>query len=390
MKNEKYYCERSGAYHLLLLSAFLCMALNFTLATSTLAQNEPSREIQKISLCKAGCEVIEFAEAISKVIVGDPEIADVTVTSPKHVLVTAKNLGFSSIVVWIGESDYRQFEVAVSEKRKKQQVMLQVRFSEVTRGALDELGAHFMLDQAGQDEEILGASFAGRVNTPQVNQLLEDNEHTKLNEDMLDDNVHFLFQILSKTPPYHKLTTLIRALEQKRALTTLAEPNLIAVNGETATFLAGGEFPVPIVQGTAGMQSVSILFKEFGVKLNFTPTILDSSTIRLKVEPEVSSLDFENGVVLSGFHIPSLLTRRAKTTIELKDGQAMIIGGLISREIIETMSRTPILGHMPILGNLFKSKRQNETENELIILIVPRIVEGMDPGVIESVKLEDK
>ena len=312
-------------------------------------------------------EVLEFPTAISKVFVADPEVADVTVTTPRHLLVVGKKDGITTVVVWSNETTYKRYTVQVGRKQSAEQVMLQVRFAEVSRTALRELGAHFIIEQLKVgSEELSAGSFAGRVNTPAI-------------PPQLNDNVSFFFSI-----PTQKLSSIIRALEEKRVLSTLAEPNLVAANGDTASFLAGGEFPVPIVN----FQGVSIVYKEFGVRLKFVPTILDSETIELKVAPEVSSLDFENGLVLSGFRVPALLSRRAQTTVHLKDGEGLVIGGLMTREMMDTMSRIPVLGHIPVLGNLFKSKRANRQESELIILIVPRIVQPMRAEAVQGVKLE--
>ncbi|MGQ9853633.1 MAG: type II and III secretion system protein family protein [Candidatus Oleimicrobiaceae bacterium] len=320
-----------------------------------------------VALEPSRCQVLEFPAPITKVFVADPEIADVTVTTPKHLMVVGKKDGMTNVVVWTSETFYQQYTVQVGRRQSAEQVMLQVRFAEMSRSALRELGAHFIVEQLKiGSEQLTAGSFAGRVNTPTI-------------PPALNDNVSFFFSI-----PTQQLSSIIRALEEKRVLTTLAEPTLVAANGDTASFLAGGEFPVPIVN----FQGVTIVFKEFGVRLKFVPTILDSETIQLKVAPEVSSLDFENGVVLSGFRVPALLSRRALTTVHLKDGEGLVIGGLMTREMIDTMSRIPVLGHIPILGNLFKSKRANRQESELIILIVPRIVQPMRPEAVEGVKLE--
>ena len=354
-------------FSILFIASVLLMGTGITGSTDV--------EIVEVNLWVSHSTILNFQESVTKVIVADPEIADVNVTSPKHVLVTAKQEGYTSIVIWGEDDKYYHYGVKVGRKRKEQQVMLQVRFAEMSRGGLKELGAHFIMEHLSDNADVTAASFGGRVNTPSI-------------EPQLGDNVHFFFSILSKKPPYNKLSSIIRALEQKRVLSTLAEPNLVAADGENATFLSGGEFPVPVVQGTAGMQTVTIIFKEFGVKLEFTPTILDDGTIRLKVAPEVSSLDFENGVVLSGFRIPSLLTRKTATTVELKDGQGLVIGGLLTHEMIDTITRIPILGQIPLLGKLFSSKRLTDNESELIILIVPQIVEPLEADAIDSVKIE--
>ena len=168
----------------------------------------------------------------------------------------------------------------------------------------------------------------------------------------------------------------IKALEQKGLFQSLAEPNLIAYNGQEASFLAGGEIPVPVVQGNTG--SVTIQFKEFGVRLTFTPTIA-GDMIRLKVTPEVSTLDFANGVTLGGFRIPALSTRRAQTDVELRDGQSFAIAGLLDNQAQDDTAAIPLLSKLPIVGYLFKSKAERSKQTELMVLITPRLVRPLNP-----------
>jgi pilus assembly protein CpaC len=170
----------------------------------------------------------------------------------------------------------------------------------------------------------------------------------------------------------------IQALQNRGLFKSLAEPNLMAIDGEEASFLAGGEFPFPIVQGGGVTNAVTIEFKEFGIKLNFTPTVTNSGNIRLHVNPEVSALDFSNGLEFAGFLIPSLLIRRAETEIELLDGQTFAIAGLIDNSMIQNMSKVPILGDIPILGSLFRSKELRQRRTELLVLVTPHLVEPME------------
>jgi pilus assembly protein CpaC len=172
---------------------------------------------------------------------------------------------------------------------------------------------------------------------------------------------------------------MIRAMQQTGALKALAEPNLIAMNGQEASFLAGGEFPVPIIQGgSSGQATVSIIFKEYGVRLNFKPTIIDEDHIRLELEPEVSTLDFANGVRFDGFLIPGLRTRRAKTGVELRDGQSFALAGLLDNNETQTLSKVPGLGDVPILGNLFRSKQFQKNESELMFIVTAQIVKPVN------------
>jgi len=167
----------------------------------------------------------------------------------------------------------------------------------------------------------------------------------------------------------------LRLLKQTGYFQSLAEPNLIAYNGQEASFLAGGEFPIPF---STGIGAVSVVFKEFGVRLNFTPTIA-GDLIRLHVRPEVSSLDFNNGILLEGFRIPALTVRRAETDVELRDGQSFAIAGLIDNEAQLDEAAVPVLSRLPIIGPLFKSKADRQEKTELLVLITPRLVRPLDP-----------
>ena len=182
----------------------------------------------------------------------------------------------------------------------------------------------------------------------------------------------FLFNSGLNTAAY------IRAMKTNGALRSLAEPNLIAMNGQQASFLAGGEFPVPIVQGGQNGSSVSVQFKEYGVRLNFKPTIIDEDHIRLELEPEVSTIDFANGVRFNGFVIPALRTRRARTGVELRDGQSFALAGLMDNNETRSISKIPLLGDIPILGNLFKSSSFQKQETELMFIVTADLVKPVN------------
>jgi pilus assembly protein CpaC len=177
-----------------------------------------------------------------------------------------------------------------------------------------------------------------------------------------------------------KIGAMITALKTRGLVQVLAEPNLITADKEKASFLAGGEFPIPIAQAGAGFTSVTIEYKKFGISLDFTPEIRDDGTIVLQVEPEVSSLDFANAVVLSGFTVPALKVRRATTEVELKDGQSFAIAGLYSAELQQTKKKVPILGDIPLLGYLFKSKALNKNKSELLVIATPTLVQPLSAG----------
>jgi pilus assembly protein CpaC len=175
--------------------------------------------------------------------------------------------------------------------------------------------------------------------------------------------------------PDINLGATIRDLQQQNILEILAEPNLLAASGEPASFLAGGELPYPVVTGAAGQTTVSVQFKPFGIKLDFTGTIEDDNTIRLKVLPEVSSLDFSNAVVISGFTLPAIATRHAETVVELRDGQSFGIAGLLDQRTTTQFSKVPGIGDLPVIGQLFRSRSINKSNSELVVIVTPTIVD---------------
>jgi len=172
----------------------------------------------------------------------------------------------------------------------------------------------------------------------------------------------------------------VRLLQSRGLFQSLAEPNLVAESGKEASFLAGGEFPIPIAQGSGANIGVSVQFKEFGVRLSFVPTV-NGDRVHLKVRPEVSVLDFANAVVFSGFRIPALTTRRTETEIELRDGQTFAIAGLLNNSMTQTLSKVPGIGDIPILGYLFRSKAARKDQTELVVMITPVILPQDSTGV---------
>jgi pilus assembly protein CpaC len=173
-------------------------------------------------------------------------------------------------------------------------------------------------------------------------------------------------------------TVFIDALKEEGLLNILAEPTLLTLSGKTANFLAGGEFPIPVPQGTGGGTTITIEYKPFGVGLTFTPTVLSEKQISMQVAPEVSQLDFSKSVSVGGFLVPSLTTRRVSTVVELADGQSFAIAGLLSHDIREVASKFPVLGEVPVLGALFRSSSFQKNETELIIIVTPHLVKPLD------------
>ncbi len=333
-------------------------------------------EIQKVMVGLRQSEIIELAEPVKRVSIADPEVADATVTSPKQILVNGKALGATTMIVWDEKEKYIAFKLIVHSEISFHQVMLRVHFAEVNRSALRELGINFLAkDQKVGSEKVGIGSFGGKVNKPVDPFVLPfsnppGQKKDDFRSEALNEGVDFFLSI-----PTQNISAVIKALEEKNLLTTLAKPNLSAISGSEASFLAGGEIPIPILSGTSGQ--VTIIFKEFGIRLKFIPTVLDSGLVNMKVSAEASSLDFENGIILSGFRIPALVSRKTETTVELKNEEHFVIGGLISNDAAQTRSQIPVLGHLPILGRLFGSSRFLNRESELIIMISPHIIQTM-------------
>jgi len=314
-------------------------------------------------------KMIDYPNPIKRVSIPATDIADAAVITPTQLLLTGKQAGITSLVVWDEREMYQIYKLIVREDRTLSQINLKVRVAEVSETALHELGIDFWYKgvQMGDHTADFGV-FSGKVNAPS-------------DPLALADVVDAFFTISDLN-----ISAILKALEQKNLVSVLAKPNLTAIDGTEASFLAGGEFPVPIVSGSSGMQMVSIMFKEFGVRLKFTPHVLDDKAINIKVAAEVSSLDFENGVILSGFSIPSLVTRKAETTVEVPQGKFLLIGGLLSNDKVKTVSNLPILGKIPILGKLFSSSRFQNKESELLIFITPEVVNAVNESAVPEVK----
>jgi len=251
--------------------------------------------------------------------------------------------------------------------RGEQQILLKVKFAQVDRALSHDMGANiFSLGSAG----MIGTLSTGQYSPPSITM---DNGVKAVLPDML--NIFLMRMDIGG------LAGTIKLLQSKNLLEILAEPNLMAVNGKEASFLAGGEFPFPVVApGAGGTTMVTITWREFGIKLNFTPTITPRGTIRLKVKPEVSSLDQANGVTFSGFRIPAISTRRVSTEVELQDGQSFVVAGLLDNRTTEQLSKMPGLGDIPLLGKLFQSRSISKSNTELMILVTPEIVRPIPVG----------
>jgi pilus assembly protein CpaC len=370
--------------------------------------------------------LINTTERLKRVSVSDPTVADALVVTPTQVLVNGLAPGETSLLIWDEFERSRSFDlrvdvditaaaeeihklfpneqIQVSPSRSAivlsghvtteevakhagalagayaknvvnvltfgpvgaDEVLLEVRFAEVDRSAFTQLGINLFSTGAANSIGSVTTGQYGGVTPGPITSIPGGGVSpttTTVNNFL---NLFFF-------NPQVNLGAVIEALQQRSLLEILAEPNLVALNGKEASFLAGGEFPFPVVQPSAtGISTVTIQFREFGVRLKFTPVIQPNGSIHLHVAPEVSTLDFADAVTVSGTTIPALSTRKADTEFELQDGQSFVIAGLIDNRVTEIMNKIPGLGDIPILGNLFKSKNFSKSKSELMVLCTAR------------------
>jgi len=301
--------------------------------------------------------------------------------------VTTKDVASRAVDVATGFVEKREdvvtlLSVPPLQAPRSNQVMLRVRFAEVSRSALTELGLSLFTSPTGINNT-LGRLTTQQFSAPDFDQLEWSKDGFEFGDPVRSASGKFTFSdflnffVLSER---YDLGLLIRALQTRGLFESLAEPNLVAESGKEASFLAGGEFPIPVVQGLGANIGVAVTFKEFGVRLSFLPTV-NGDRVHLRVRPEVSLLDFNNAVVLSGFRIPALTTRRTETELELRDGQTFAIAGLMNNTMTQTLSKVPGIGDIPILGYLFRSKAARKEQTELVVIITPTILPVDSPGV---------
>jgi pilus assembly protein CpaC len=402
-----------------------------TAVQTAAAQEVHSQAARDLFVTVGKSLVVDSPVNIQRVSVGNGEMAEALAVNPREVLVNGKAVGETSIIIWqqggnrlffdltvrpsgsklsaiqqqldreLGGQDIKvSFEndtpflhgtakdvtsaeraVAIANTLGKTvnllnvmvppteaQILLKVRFADVDRSYTQDLGINILSTGA---TNTIGRLTTGQFSPPGLTS--SPGQPTQVTySDLL--NI-FLFR------PDLNLGATIKALESKSVLQILAEPNVLAINGRTASFLAGGEFPYPTLQGGGGgLGAVTIQFREFGVRINFTPVITPRGTIRLQVAPEVSSLDFANGLVFQGFNIPALATRRVTTEIELESGQSFAIGGLLDNRTTEALSKVPGLGNIPLLGKLFQSRAIQKQNSELLVLVTPELVRPVPKG----------
>jgi pilus assembly protein CpaC len=398
--------------------------------TSTAGQNDaPGAAPLRVMVDKS--LLINTTERLKRVSVTDPSVADAIVVTPNQVLVNGLAPGEVSLLIWDEAERSRSFDlrvdvditaaseemhhlfpneqISVTPSRSAivlsghvttedvakhagalasaysknvvnvltfgpvgaDEVLLEVKFAEVDRTALLQAGINIFSTGAGNTiGSITTGQFGGISNGPITNPTNANGTGTASTTTTITNALNLFFF----NPQVH-LGGVIQALQERNLLQILAEPNLVAVNGKEASFLAGGEFPFPVVQpGAGGISTVTVQFREFGVRLKFTPIIQPNGNIHLHVAPEVSTLDFADAVTVSGTTIPAISTRKAETEFELQDGQSFVIAGLMDNRVTNIANKIPGLGDIPILGNFFKSKSDQKSNSELMVLCTVRKV----------------
>ena len=401
------------------------------LTTQAVHMNEP----QRLGLTVGESRIVETEMSFKRASVANPDVADQIVLSPKQIYLAGKAVGTTTLTLWGQDGQVANvFQVQVSpdvtrlkeqihtmlphepgiqvmnshdhitlagnvsnmESLTKaltlaepyapqkiinlvqvggvQQVMMEVKVAEMQRGLMKRMGVNFKRAQKNHRDFSIGL----------INDLSTIDAITPIGHQQSSQTTTLTFPDVRTLASNlvlgfgigQDLWTLFLDLLKEHSLSkTLAEPTLIAESGQAAEFLVGGEFPIPIPQQ---LGQVTIKFKEFGVGLKFTPTVLSEGRISVIVNPEVSELDFSNGIIVQGFQIPALTTRRVKTVVELGDGQSFAIAGLLQDNIKETVSKYPFLGDIPVLGALFRSTSFQKNETELIVIVTPHLVKPLD------------
>ena len=409
--------------HLKLFAALCTVLLMSVIAAA--AQSEG----QALHVFVGRSVVINLQWRVARILSSNPAVIDTVATSPTQVVVEGKAAGSSSLILWDETGHSQMLDVTVdvnvsflrtaieqtypgqqitvqsdgahliltgtvSDSKvaedvgkmaglyspgvvnslaiapvHEQQILLEVKFAEVDRTKLQQLGINLFSTGA---TNTLGSITTQQFSPPTLQSNSSNGTGGSVTSSLTFTDLLnvFLFR------PDINLGTTIKDLENKSVLEILAQPNLLALNGQKASFLAGGEFPFPVVQGgTTNGVAVTIQFRPFGVRLDFTGFIGKDGVIRMHIVPEVSTLDFSNALTISGFTVPAISTRRAETEIELKEGQSFAMAGLLDNRAQVQLSKMPGVGDIPILGHLFRSQSLNRSHTELVVLVTPHIVD---------------
>jgi pilus assembly protein CpaC len=354
-----------------------CMRMVSFLFAMTFAQRAFAQEtaITRLDLPLGRAYPYRAAEVITRVTVANPAVADAVVVSEREIVINAVAAGEGDIILWLQSGARVHYRVQVHTPADRMQIALAVKFAEVRRDALREIGVSGLYRDKNarvgtelfRSDNVIGDD--GKITIPASTRFL-----TVLTDFGTDDLLAF-----------------IDAQEQRGNARLLAEPTILTANRETATFLAGGELPIPVVQGGSGagaQTAVSIQFREFGIRLRFTPEIVSDSLIKLQVTPEVSSLDFVNAILLQGFRIPAFRTRRIESTVDVRRNTSLVLSGLFNSEDERVKTGVPLLMNIPILGQLFSSTRFQRNESELIVIVTPVIVDPLRPRPEDVMRLQ--
>ena len=336
----------------------------------------PVAEIIALQLVTGRSFPITGNGAIAKVTVVNPDIADVVVIGESDVVINAIAPGETDIILWGRPNQPRRhYRVVVRSASERRQILLGVKFAEVRKDALRQIGTSLLYREINQNTRVGSGLFKS------------DNPFSESGSITLPAEGKYL-TVLS-TFNTKDLLALLEAEDQQGNARFLAEPNLMAANLEEASFLAGGEIPIPIVQGgsTGQQTAITIQFREFGVRLAFKGEVLSDSLVKLKVKPEVSSLDYSNALTIQGFRIPALRTRRVESTVDVLQDRSLIISGLFNEERELVHSGLPYLSRIPILGALFGSERWLKNETELIVIVSPVLMDPNNPRAADLIKL---
>lgn len=390
---------------------------------SVAASNFGGRSPIVLSLAVNKTLILDEPRGIKRISIANPDIADAAAASTHEILLNGKAPGSTTLLVWDPAGARQTYDVRVGPNTEKieivrqeltrevgpdvsltvedgsvflrgtvqdviladraqaiaatlgkvvnllrvavpdsqPQILLKVRFADIDRSTDLQLGLNLM----SFNPKGLGYSSTNQFGQPPLFNL--GTQSSTITFQSLLNLFYF--------NPSLDIGAVMQALQAKNILQILAEPNLLTVSGRPASFLAGGEFPFPTIQGgAAGVGQITIQFKEFGVRINFLPTITPRGTIHLEVKPEVSSLDYSNGLTYNGFTVPGLSTRRVQTEVELQSGQSFVIAGLLDNQITEQLNKMPGIGNIPVLGKLFQSKSVTKSNSELLVVVTPELV----------------
>jgi pilus assembly protein CpaC len=411
--------RRSSTY-----TARFVQLLYLTAAIALATTGAAAQSVEEMKLTVGKSIVLDYPADIRQISTSDPAIVDAIAVSTREILLHAKANGTATVVVWARSGQRTIYSIGVEQNLEplrrllketfpseniqvqssrdslsltgtvpskevadravalaatfaktvvnnlqlpaapiERQILLRVKFAEVNRNLSHAFGVNLLSTGAGNT---FGRITTGQFSPPQPSTGADLSISDALNV--------FAFR------PDLNLAAFIKALQTEGVLQILAEPNLVTTNGKEASFLVGGEFPIPVLQGSGNAGAVTIQFREFGIRLSFNPVITGNNTIKMSVKPEVSTIDLGNAVSVAGFLIPALATRRIETNIELGEGQSFVIGGLIDDRMTETMNKVPGLSSIPLLGILFKSREERKNRTELVVVVTPEITRPLQPG----------